>query len=119
MPSIAISITVSMGSTPTPRITRTNRGFELRAGNDLLCHVAWSDVARITADKVDRLTWDMVCLEIQSSAGVVCTVDEETEGFWDLVGDLKRALPTSEQDWEHAVIPPAFAENRRVIYLRC
>lgn len=65
-----------MGSTPTPTITRTNGGFELRTGNDLLYHVAWSDVERITD------------------------------------------LPASEQDWEHAVIPPAFAENRRVIFPR-
>lgn len=107
-----------MGSTPTPTIARTNRGFELRAGNDPLCHVAWSDIERITAYKADRLTWDTVCLEILSSAGVVCTVDEETEGFWDLIDDLKRALPTSDQDWEHAVILPAFAENRRVIFPR-
>jgi len=107
-----------MASTPTPAITRTNRGYELRAGSDPLRHFAWSDVERITAYKVDRLTWDTVCLEFQSSSGVVCTVCEETEGFWDLVGDLKRALPTSEQDWEHAVIPTAFAENRRVIFRR-
>jgi hypothetical protein len=33
---------------------------------------------------------DTVCLELEAGDDVVCTVDEETEGFWALVGPATR-----------------------------
>ena len=100
------------------RIDSTPNGFELWGDDERRCDVDWSDVARIVAFKVDLLTMDAVCLEVQLASGAVCLVDEEATGFWELVTVIKRVLPISQQEWEQTVVPSAFVENRTVIFQR-
>lgn len=103
-------------SSPPRRISSTTDGFTLWAGEERLRQVGWSEIIRIDAFKVDLLTMDAICLEIRLASGAACVVDDDATGFWELVATIKRALPESRQGWEQAVVHPAFAGNRTVIF---
>jgi len=101
------------------RIVLTDDGFELYSGDDLKYRVLWNEVDRIEAFKEDLITYDMVCMEfIVGAQDMVYPLNDEVDGFWEMVKRVKEVLPTSRQDWEAAVVKPAFARNPTVIYQR-
>lgn len=94
-------------------------GFEIHTDGRRVGEIRWDEIHRVVAFKRDAFTYDLVCLEITAGpSGEVWEVDDDAEGFWDLVGELKRVLPGSEQDWEGNVLKPAFAENRTAVFAR-
>jgi hypothetical protein len=101
------------------RIVLGDDGFDLYTGDHLKYRVLWNEVDRIDVFKEDLVTYDMVCMEfIVRSKDMVFPVNDEVEGFWEMVNRVKEVLPTSRQDWEAVVIKPAFARNHTVIYER-
>ena len=101
------------------RIVLRDDGFDLYSGDALKYGVLWNEVDRIEVFKEDLITYDMVCMEfIVGAKDMVFPVNDEVEGFWEMVKRVKEVLPSSRQDWEAVVIKPAFARNPTVIYQR-
>lgn len=101
------------------RIILKDDGFDLYSGDRLKGGVLWREVDKIAVFKEDLITYDMVCMEfIIGAKNEVFEVNDEVEGFWEMVKRVKEALPTSQQDWEAVVVKPAFARNPTVIYER-
>ena len=101
------------------RIVLRDDGFDLHSGDALKYGVLWNEVDRIEVFKEDLITYDMVCMEfIVGAKDMVFPVNDEVEGFWEMVKRVKEVLPSSLQDWEAVVIKPAFARNPTVIYQR-
>lgn len=101
------------------RIALRGDGFDLCSGDDLKYRVLWNEVDRIEVFKEDLITYDMVCMEfIVGVKDMVFPVNDEVEGFWEMVKRIKEVFPTSRQDWEAVVVKPAFARNPTVIYER-
>ena len=96
------------------RIILRDDGFDLYSGDAL-----WREVDKIAVFKDDLVTYDLICMEfIIGTKNEVFEVNEEVEGFWEMVKRIKEVHPTSRQDWEAIVVKPAFARNPTVIYER-
>lgn len=94
-------------------------GFKLLSRCGCVGEVNWNDVGEIVVYKTDDYTVDTVWLEFGlSSQHSVFAVNDENKGFWDLVAEVKRVFPDSRQDWESAVLKPAFTENWTPIFRR-
>lgn len=101
------------------RILLKDDGFDLYSGDTIKGGVVWREVDKITVFKEDLITYDMICMEfIVSAKDQVFEVNDEVEGFWELAKRVKEVFPASRQDWEAAVVKPAFARNPTVIYER-
>ncbi|HEY4285954.1 MAG TPA: hypothetical protein VGN00_02535 [Puia sp.] len=79
--------------------------------------VCWSEIQRIATYKVDRMTFDEICLDIFWNDWKL-TITEDTPGWGQLVIKLKGAFPTIPEDWFERVMQPAFATNYTVLYER-
>lgn len=96
----------------------TDEGFVLSTTRDVFS-ARWDDVRRISAFKRDLVTTDSVCLEIfLHASGEIWELCDETDGFWELVRAIKRVYPESQQEWQRAVMHPAFAERHTLILER-
>lgn len=79
-----------------------------------------TDVTEVVFYKHDELTTDLVCCDMTVGSGSdarVWTLHEEMPGFEDLL-TLFGQLDGFRKDWRDAVIQPAFAENRTVVFTR-
>jgi hypothetical protein len=75
---------------------------------------AWRDIVGVTAFKRDLLTVDMLCLLIDSPAGLV-EVNEQMDGYPQLQKNLESALGI-DPVWKLQVLFPAFATNATSIF---
>jgi hypothetical protein len=82
--------------------------------------IAWSDIVRVVAFKLDLLTVDCICLEIATADGTTTEVNEEMEGWEALTDALPKHLPGGKVWFEcfSEVAFPAFATNETVIFER-
>lgn len=81
--------------------------------------VRWDQVQQVTAFKRDLYTVDMLCLLLLYGVeGKILEVNEQMEGYNDLVGAMETHLPnaTPWAAWFFAVAFPAFAANSLCIY---
>jgi hypothetical protein len=72
--------------------------------------------AAVTAFKMDLLTSDLICLEIESEDGTSFLVNEDMEGFSDLCKVLNKILPNIREAWYQAVGLPPFKPNKLVVW---
>jgi len=81
-------------------------------------NIALDKICKITAFKMDLLTSDLICLEIESEDGTSFLVNEDMKGFSDLCKVLNKILPNIREDWYQAVVLPPFEPNVSVIWQR-
>ncbi|MBL7748046.1 MAG: hypothetical protein JNM19_11495, partial [Chitinophagaceae bacterium] len=79
--------------------------------------VAWLEVERIEAYKIDLLAFDEVCLDIVLSTSVI-RITEETEGWNTFIQKLQAQFPGIERDWYSKIIQTSFQTNHTVLYER-
>ncbi|WP_084647011.1 hypothetical protein [Mesorhizobium sp. WSM2561] len=82
--------------------------------------VSLDEVSAVISYKIDELTTDLICCDIVIGSGEaeqIRTIHEELPGFDNLMARLE-ALPGFNRKWRDAIILPAFAENRTIIYQR-
>ena len=78
--------------------------------------VAWQNVSEVWGYKADRLTTDEVFLEF-AAGGLTIEVSEEQPSFLDLEAAMIAVFPTTST-WRQAVLSPAFARSRTLLYRR-
>jgi hypothetical protein len=77
----------------------------------------WSDVVRIVAYKLDRMTTDEICLDLISNDWQA-TYTEMTPGWYQFLEKLESAFPTIAPDWDAKIALPPFATNYTVLWER-
>ncbi len=79
----------------------------------------WADVERAVAFKRDLWAVDLVCLELEAK-GLVLEIDEEMEGWQDVLAALPERLPgcLDGRAIFAAVMHPPMAESRAVVFVR-
>ncbi|MET0250997.1 MAG: hypothetical protein ABW203_02360 [Novosphingobium sp.] len=90
-------------------------GFRLRHGSHS-ASVGWAQIERIVAYKRDLFTYDLLCLLIQTTAGIV-EIHEDMEGYATVEAAMADALQLGSE-WKLAVLFPAFAGNPTTIFAR-
>ena len=93
-------------------------GFGLYRNNEPKGGLRWSEVIAVTASKKNLVAFDLVCLEFQLADGSTFVVNDDAQGFWELVVETKRALAGSQQDWESAVLRSPSSQTPVTIYRR-
>jgi len=78
--------------------------------------VAWQNVSEIWGYKADLANTDGVFLEF-IAGGRTIVVSEESAGFAALEAAMIAIFPTT-CDWRGAIVVPAFALNRTLLYRR-
>lgn len=97
------------------RLTSDRDGFAIHNRGECLA-TSWEAISGVTAYKRDLLTVDMLCLLLDTSAGVV-EVNEQMDGYPAFETDLQRALGIDPM-WKLGVLFPAFATNATPIFAR-
>lgn len=104
---------------PRPAIDLTEAGFTVTGtGRGTPDTVAFDQVQRVTAWKLDRLTTDLVCVEIVSGeapGSLARTLTEDIPGFEALMRRLE-SLPGFDADWRAKVLLPPFRDCRTTIF---
>lgn len=75
-----------------------------------------SAVERVVFFKLDELTTDLICCEVEAS-GKVWFFHEEADGWKALISYLEQ-LPGFRSDWYQAVVPPPFARRETIAFAR-
>lgn len=97
-------------------ITVTDAGLSLTVGY-FTTFIAWSEIDAISVYKVDRFTYDSVCLAFRcGECWHAC--DEEDHGFSDLFSAIQRHFPSVDPKWYDRVLQPAFESDERVLFER-
>ena len=85
-------------------------------GGYMILHFDLPDVERVIFYKLDRITIDLICCDVEAD-GKTWTFHEELEVWAALMSRLE-ALPGFRADWFAAVSKPAFALCETVAYKR-
>lgn len=87
-------------------VERWERG--IKTASRMVC---WGDVFHVVAFKRDLFSADLVCLEIQDGVNSSIEVDEQMEGWQELVAKLPDYLPGFPRfgEWFSRVALPPFA----------
>lgn len=80
---------------------------------DRLSHAA---IERVTFYKIDEVTTDLICCDVEAN-GEVRTFHEELAG-WDLLLTHLAQLPNFRSDWFGAVMQPPFERSETVAFIR-
>jgi hypothetical protein len=79
--------------------------------------IRWSEIWRIVTYKLDRLTFDDICLDIFWKDWKL-TITEDTPGWDQFVAKLEGNFPGLPEGWYFDVMQPPFATNYTVLYER-
>ena len=86
--------------------------------DDRRSRVSWSDVTRVTAFKRDLHGFDQINLQFEGPGDASVCVNEDMEGWRQLLGELPAVLPGAHEvgAWWRGVAYPAFERCETVIY---
>ena len=79
--------------------------------------VEWSLIDKIVAYKIDLLTVDEICFEIDYLDKRLL-ITEESEGWRFFLTELINRIPTIDSKWEEKLIKPVFERNETELYNR-
>lgn len=96
-------------------VERWERGF--KTASRMAC---WADVFHVVAFKRDLFSVDLICLEIQDRVNSSIEVDEQMEGWKELVASLPDYLPgfPKFEEWFSRVALPPFETRPTELYRR-
>lgn len=85
-------------------------GLRVEAQGANATALRWDDVKEIFAFKDDVFAYDIICLGFRlDDAGTYLKIDEECEGYKELLDFLPAVFPYIRTDWFAEVAFPAFA----------
>ncbi len=77
--------------------------------------IQWHNVEKLTAYKIDLMTYDEICLNIVTNDGSF-TISEDTPGWYQFVDKTKLVFPGIDKDWDATIVYPSFATNLTILY---
>ena len=89
--------------------------FAISQNGNIIVSIPYVEVKKISAFKRDLGTVDLICFEITLESGQNVEVNEEMEGFSDLVSQFTQDS-RFDKNWRKRVVNPAFAGNRATIF---
>lgn len=92
----------------------TFNDLQFKVGRPNSNQLAWSDVEKITAYKIDLLTSDEIRVQFDHSNGSI-VVTEKSQGFSKLMQEVVRRFPTAK-DWHAKVSQPAFSSCETTLF---
>lgn len=95
--------------------TYTEDGFLFQTA-DRSESVKWTDIEQVVAFKLDRLTYDLICLRLFWLEGDLLITEDEP-GWYPFTERLNAALPVAK-NWEATVAQPPFETSETLVYLK-
>lgn len=100
------------------RIVLAEGGFTFETEDKKSIAVHWANVQEVVAFKRDLLIYDCVYLAFKLFDGTSAVVDEEAEGWDELIAAAEQNLKLQPVDWFNQVTLPAFRTNTMKLYER-
>jgi hypothetical protein len=100
------------------RICQVNSGGLTISVKKQESRIEWGEIESLVAFKVDRLTYDSICLQIDYGQSKSVVALEETEGWESLVEGVKANFLSVSPTWDIDIIQPPFTESITVLYER-
>lgn len=79
-------------------------------------YIAWDEIQKLVAFKIDLLTYDEIRLQIHLENGAVFEFGEEIPGWFQFLVRSKEQFPSINPLWEVDISSPAFEKKETVIY---
>jgi hypothetical protein len=94
----------------SPRLTFDEAWLRVEEPGTNATALRWADVKEIFAFKDDVFAYDIICLGFRlDDDGTYLKIDEEHEGYKELLAFLPTVFPVARTDWFFEVAFPAFA----------
>jgi len=94
--------------------TYNEKGFSIEQ-KDGAHKILWEEIDKITAYKIDLMTFDEICLHVDHKEGKF-TISEDTPGWHLFVKKTKLIFSGIDREWDIKIVYPSFATNLTVIY---
>lgn len=102
---------------PKREVRFDDSGFTILNGKKETVTGSWAMVEEVFAFKLDRLTYDDICIGLRfDSSGNYWWVSEDDVGYQGFIEELRLRFPGIREDWLAEVATPAFAENRTTLW---
>ena len=97
-------------------IELNSNGFKVTHNNGVSL-VEWNLIDKIIAYKVDLITIDEICFEIEYSDKSLL-ITEECAGWRIFLEELLQNFPAIDKEWEEKIVKPPFERNETELYNR-
>ncbi|MFC4632491.1 hypothetical protein ACFO3O_01125 [Dokdonia ponticola] len=98
------------------KIELNSNGFQVTHNNGVSL-VEWNLIDKITAYKVDLITIDEICFEIEH-LNKSLLITEECVGWRVFLKELLEKFPLIDKEWEEKIVQPPFERNETELYIR-
>ena len=92
-------------------------GFQIVL-EDQVSYYKWQDIFTVFGYKKDLYSVDLICLDAFNENGKGFSINEETEGWFQFLRQLKRKITGIPEYWEIEIADPAFETNLTLLFDR-
>ena len=80
--------------------------------------IQWTEIETIFGYKVDRFSFDTICIDVFCDNDKGFRITEETAGWFQFLKHLKETFQQIDKKWEFEIATPAFETKLTLIYDR-
>jgi hypothetical protein len=91
-----------------------DNGFSIQL-TDKTKAVNWTEIQQIEAYKVNLITTDEICIEVELQESIL-TITEETNGWNEFIEKILIVFPEIDKNWWSKVAHPPFQTNHLILY---
>lgn len=102
-------------SNPESLFTFFATGFTV-TNNGIQKKIEWNNIESIIAFNEDKITYELIILDLFCTDGFSLRVSSETEGWNDLSIELKKAFSGIPENWEKIMSLRPFITNLTLLY---
>ena len=98
------------------KIILTENGFQVNLDGKIT-QFQWTEIEKLTGFLFGRITYDDVCLQIESE-NETAVISEEFDGWRMFMTELYKQIPELNEEWERIMYNPPFERKETELYKR-
>tara|TARA_R110000868_G_scaffold385339_3_gene653190 strand:+ start:554 stop:1090 length:537 start_codon:yes stop_codon:yes gene_type:complete len=98
------------------KIELTKNGFLINYDGEITQY-HWTEIEKLTGFLFGRITYDDVCLQIESE-NKTSVISEEFDGWRMFMTELYKRIPELDEEWERIMYNPPFERKETILYNR-
>ena len=98
------------------KIELIENGFQINY-DEKITQFLWTEIEKLTGFLFDRITYDDICLRIESE-NKTSVISEEFDGWKSLMAELYQRIPELNEEWEIKMYRSPFEKKETELYNR-
>tara|TARA_B110000114_G_C14709570_1_gene244749 strand:- start:15 stop:359 length:345 start_codon:yes stop_codon:yes gene_type:complete len=98
------------------KVELTKNGFQVNFDEEIT-QFKWSEIEKLTGFLFGQITYDDVCLRIESE-NKTSIISEEFQGWRNFMNELYKQIPELNEEWERIMYNPPFERKETELYNR-